>query len=96
MKAYGLSIAILIIECPEILEIHYNDVDVQAIFTMDVKCIPEHIRNLKGNYLKLQYLDALTELMENKLEVKNQQILDIPRQNIRTSVLSHIKKIFSS
>ena len=94
MKPAGLAIAILGLECPEILLIHYNQhASTSQIFIKNEHCIPAHIRNLKEKYLRLEYFDAITELLEPN-EIVNIKGNHTERQNVRTAVLSHIKNIF--
>ena len=94
MKAFGLAIAILRLECPEILLIHFNHhTSIENIFVENERCIPVHIRYMKGEYLRFQYLDAITDLIMPK-ETFNLRTNLTERQNVRTAVLTHIKNIF--
>ena len=90
----GLAVAILRLECPEILLIVNPQLtSVEDIFIGNEQCVPRHIRNLRGNLLRHHYLDAITELLETNENLQPKGYAT-EWQNVRTAVLSHVKNTF--
>ena len=91
MTPRGIALAALRIEGMTFVHEDWVDYDSYSeAFLNDMKCIPNHLKDLKSNYLMYDYLDAITETMlfpsDNDFTNWTSEM-----KNSRTAILTELK-----